>query len=221
MASLALGVATLLSGCKDKASSRFRFRLTIEIETPQGLKIGSSVYEVAARNKPGLDPSGSVREWSVDGQAVIVALSARKALISLLKTVNKTGHDDLAFAAMATLDPKFNYDYVESAGRIARAEGIRTLAELASANYPLMVAIGDLEQPETIVRLVPEDLAKDFGVGVRLKRVFLELTDDQVTRGIEKTLRWLPDVYARLRGRDFRPDGVPLGDFKRLFSTEL
>jgi hypothetical protein len=49
----------------------------------------------------------------------------------------------------------------------------------------------------------------------------VEVTDEAVTVGIEKRLGWLPNVYHMLRGTDFQPKDIPVGDFKGLFSTEL
>ncbi|NBW76085.1 MAG: hypothetical protein EBR34_09815 [Sphingomonadaceae bacterium] len=195
--------------------------MTIEIETPQGLKRGSSSYEVTARNRFGLDPSGTVREWTVEGQAVIVDLAPEKSVVALLKTVNLAGHDDLAFTSMSALDPLFNYDYVESAERIAGGDGIRSQALVDPSNYPLMVTFRNLEEPASIVRLAADNLAQEFGPGVHLKRVLVELTEEPVTRGIEQKLPWLPAVYQMLRGTSFHPEGIPVGDFKGLFSTQL
>ena len=50
MGLLALGTGLLVSGCAlISGESTYRFRMTVEVQTPQGLKSGSSVMEVSAR----------------------------------------------------------------------------------------------------------------------------------------------------------------------------
>jgi hypothetical protein len=44
-----------------------------------------------------------------------------------------------------------------------------------------------------VQRVDPANLAASFGPGIRLKRITVEVTDDDVTTGIEKRLRWLGD----------------------------
>ena len=56
---------------------------------------------------------------------------------------------------------------------------------------------------------------------IGVKRIVVETTDDALTTGIEKKIPWLPRIYQMGIGPDFRPAGIPLGDFKRLFSTEV
>jgi hypothetical protein len=41
------------------------------------------------------------------------------------------------------------------------------------------------------VKVDPADLERDYGAGVKLKRVFVQITDDDVTTGIEKRLVWV------------------------------
>ena len=200
------------------SKSSYRFKLTVEVDTPEGLRSGSSVYEVTAWNQFGLDPSGQVRRWEVKGEAVAVELPNGKMLFSLLKT--GAIHNDLAGMSMTALDPAFKNDIVESARRIARRNGIRSPAAVAPSDYPLLVTFRDLSDPASIEKVAPDDLSMSFGSGFALKAIAVEVTDDAVTTGIEKRLVWLPDVHQILRGREFKPAGIPVGNFKGLFETE-
>jgi hypothetical protein len=56
--------------------------------------------------------------------------------------------------------------------------------------YPLLVTFGDINDPKSVQRVDPANLAASFGPGIRLKRITVEVTDDDVTSGIEKRLRW-------------------------------
>lgn len=85
----------------------------------------------------------------------------------------------------------------------------------------MLVTFRDIDDPASVEKVDPANLAATFGEGVSLKRITVELTDGPVTRGIEERLPWLPNVYENLRSKDFKPEGIPVGNFKKLFSTEL
>lgn len=77
----------------------------IGVETPQGLRRGSSVYWIIARNKSALSPTGQASEWQVSGEAVAVDLPGGQTLLALLRT--SAIHDDLAGLSMSAPDPSF------------------------------------------------------------------------------------------------------------------
>lgn len=214
------GAATLLAGCGLRGGNHYRFKMTAEVDTPQGLRTGSSVYEVEARSKAGLDPSGNVREKKLHGEAVAVDLPGGKTVFALLKTINPL-RDDLALMSMAALDPAFRNDWVESAQRIAANDGIRSPAEVPPSDYPLLVTFRDIADPASVERVDPTNLVATFGAGYVLRKISVQTTKEPVTSGILQKLPWLPNAYDMLRGKDFRPKGIPLGNFKGLFSTEL
>jgi hypothetical protein len=228
----------ILVGCGALSGNEasYRFRMTVEVDTPQGVRTGSSVYKVRANRTKELITGGTGRNWTVKGEAFVVDLPSGKSLFVLLKTTSPM-RTDLAQLSMAALDPTFKNDIVESAQRIASGKNIRSPTVLQPTavydyyksgkliyetvpNYPLLVTFRDNRDPRTIERVDPMDAAK-LGPGIKIKRITLAVTDDDVTTGIEKRLDWLPTVYDQLRGSNFKPDGIPVGDFKGLFSTEI
>ena len=52
---------------------------------------------------------------------------------------------------------------------------------------------------QAVQRVDPANLAASFGPGIRLKRITVEVTDDDVTTGIEKRLQWLPKHRGTLK----------------------
>ncbi|PKP65357.1 MAG: hypothetical protein CVT85_06470 [Alphaproteobacteria bacterium HGW-Alphaproteobacteria-7] len=187
---LAGSAAALVGGCGLFAGNSYRFRMTVEVETPEGLKTGSSVYQVEAKDQLALTPGGVGQTWNVRGEAVAVDLPGGKTLFALLKTVNTAGHDDFAYMSMRALDPAFNYNRVESANRISSGD-VTSPSDVPASDYPLLVTFGDLNDPTSVVRVAPANLAAQFGPNVRLRRITVEVTDDAVTTGIEKRLGWL------------------------------
>lgn len=180
---LAGGAVAMLGGCGLFGGQKaYRFRMTVEVETPQGVKAGSSVYQVwAATNKAKLLPEEHARDWGVKGEAVTVDLGGGQYLFALMKTGAIQG--DLAGMSMTALDPAFHNDIVESAARIAAGDGVRSPAEVARADWPLLVRFRNLADPKSVEQVSPEV--------ARVKRIVVETTSDAVTTGIEKQLGWL------------------------------
>ncbi|WP_273304289.1 hypothetical protein [Sphingomonas ursincola] len=182
-------MALTLSGCAEMFPEKYRFRLTVEVDTPQGLRSGSSVYEVWANNKTALLPEEASRDWGVRGEAVAVDLPNGQTLFALLKT-NAT-HGDMAGLSMTALDPAFRNDIVESAARIASGKGVKRQAEVAPGDYPMLVTFRDLADPASVQAVTPTGFASVFGPGYALRRITVNITDQAVTTMIEKKLIWL------------------------------
>ncbi len=199
--------------------SGYRFRMTVEVDTPSGPAVGTSVYDVRAFYRLGLNPSGKNHVWNVRGEALMIDLPNGATLFALLKTGNI--HGDLAGMSMLALDPAFRNDVVESARRLARRKNVLESAEIAPAEYPIIAFFGDTADPSSIRRVLPVDFSAAFGPGHAVKSVAIHLTRDRVTKGIGKRLPWLINFQKIRRKFRFRAEGIPLGDFKRLFSTEI
>ena len=186
---LAAAMALTLSGCAELFPEKYRFRLTVEVDTPQGLRKGSSVYEVWANNKTALLPEEASRDWGVRGEAVAVDLPNGQTLFALLKTNAK--HGDMAGLSMTALDPAFRNDIVESTARIASGDGVRRQAEVAPGDYPILATFHDLADPTSVQAVHPADFASAFGPGYALRSITVQITEEPVTTMIKKKLRWL------------------------------
>ncbi len=185
------GAAALLSGCGALLGrDNYKFKMTVEVDTPEGLRSGSSVYFVRAWRTTELITGGSSSDTELRGEAVVVDLPGGKTLFALLKIENPR-HQDLPTMSMKTLDPAFNFDRKVSAERIANKDGIISPAEVSPEYYPLLVTFSDLTDPTSVARVDPLNLAASFGPGVKLKRIMVAVTDEAVTTGIGMRLGWL------------------------------
>ena len=209
-----LGATLALGGCASECStvceygqvSRFtyRYRLSIEIETPEGLASGSGVLEVRALDAKGID--GRLPLSGKAGEAVVVDLGRRGSIFALLKRDYRQDQRSGELSADVTLraankDQRKYERYVPLARDIAATEGV---IEVLPQELPMLVRFRDIADPATVEKVDPNNLAKSFGAGVRLKRATLEITSDPVTTGIEKRLGWLPQYYdKRLDGQRY------------------
>lgn len=217
-----LAVLLALSGCGliYGDTSTYRFRMTVEVVTPEGLKTGSSVYEVSAGNVKKILPDAQSRSVSVRGEAVAVDVAPGQTLFALLRT--NAHFESMVGLSMETLDPHFTdrYDVVATAARLAERDETGPPAVVDPENYPMLVTFTDIADPTSVAKVDPADLAASFGEGVKLRRITAELTDDPVTTGIEKRLGWLGKVKSMNLTADQFPEGLPLGDFSGLFKKD-
>lgn len=166
-----------LSDCGMMGGHSYRFRMTVAVDTPQGVRTGSSVYEVTAGNTGGILPEGAKRDWSVKGEAVAVDLPGGRTLFALLKT--GAHFDDMMGLSMATLHPDFRgtgYDVVGVAKELARGAWPGP-AEVAPENYPMLVTFPVYDNPASVRQVEALDLAAVYGSGINLRSIIIELTD--------------------------------------------
>lgn len=91
---LAGGLAAVLSGCGFSSNPTYRFKMTIEVDTPQGVKTGSSVYEVETTGSRDLVAGGKGSRFTLRGEAVAVDLGDGRTLFALLRLASGTSSDD-------------------------------------------------------------------------------------------------------------------------------
>ena len=180
----------------------YRYRLTVEVETPEGLRTGSSVIEVETSESS--FPHSTVNH-RVRGEAVAVDLPGGKTLFALLRSESDVDWASrvmfmLAPEAPRSSDDPFLFRYknmLKLKGPITLPRMWPPVADLPQRSaYPMMVTFGDLADPTSVERGDPDDLAASVGEGVVLKRITVQMTEDPVTTGIDKRLAWLDHLES-------------------------
>lgn len=200
-----LGVVAMifLWGCGVvEPGPHFRYRLTVEIDTPHGLRSGSSVIAVKCG---GMNLPGSQGGYACDakGEAVVVDMLEGNILVALLSSTDNVDLANyLAFAPVppglpTAGDPSRQDMWNRQKAYLAQPREIPSSAparpEKMSDGYPTLVTFTDPANPRTALVLDPEALDKEFGNGTRLKRITVQITNDPVTRSIRNRLPWLND----------------------------
>lgn len=203
--------AVLLSGCNIFGPQPYHYKMTIEVKTKEGVKAFSSVRAISYSSR--LEGGYNTH---VKGEAVIMNLPGGPVFALLHGAGGSREYaEEIAEAALVSeLKPGgANRDY--RAGQFAEVYPTKPDIRfyMPKDPLPIFVRFGNINDPRTVERLAPASIG--------VVRVTVEKTSEPVTTGIEKRLRWLPSVYNIGLGPDFKPQGIPVGDFQRLFSTEL
>ena len=204
----------------------WRYKMTVEIETPEGLKTGSAVREVNVNITPyPLDDRHPYRsKVTMKGEAVTVDLGDRGVLFAIITPDSYPEITD-TFAGPPPLTP-------EGAEYYSRLENVK--APVEAKNISWMFTFSDLSDPKS-VRLVKggefdvaqqkyipvDNFEKIFGSGVKLKGVTVEMTDEPVTWEIEKWLPWLENLRGGYLHGGSTARGAPLGLYGGNFKLKL
>lgn len=183
MGLLAATVAMTVAGCGSRGDS-YRQRITVEVETPEGLKTGSSVSEIKWSYRDGFGEQGGSRA-SARGEAVAVDLPGGQTLFALV--TSETDPDWLATAAARAVGDQVP---PERQGKGGYFEDHHLKGDLKPEDYPRLVRFGDMNDPATVQEVDPINLRTQLGAGVRLSRITLAITDDPVTDQLRKHLPW-------------------------------
>jgi hypothetical protein len=183
-------VATGLAGCGFWDVDHWNQKVIVEVETPDGLVAGSSVQRVKFSRAKFNVPDGPSYSFKATGEAVAVEVGPGRFLFALLTGERHFGDAGklapLAFVGLAS--PGFASP--EAVKRVASLP-VGSRAPLPRTAYPLLVTFADIDDPKTVRRVDPDDLAASFGPGVALQSITLEITDEKVTEGrIEAVLGW-------------------------------
>jgi len=184
-------LALALAGCGN--SYEWNQKVTVVVETPQGERAGSSVQSVSYRKLGQSVPlEGNSSSWQVEGEAVVVELPAGRYLFALLKGETTYGdvHHVLPSVVYPTTGPRTHEALSWAAGQSAG-----TALPVEGRNRPLLVTFTNINDPASVRRVDPDDLAASFGPGYALKAITLEISKDPVTVGVvESVLSWFHNV---------------------------
>lgn len=190
-----------------------KYRLTVEVETPEGLKSAKGV--MAVHPDRGYSRSGHT---TTKGDAVLVDLGGGKNLVALLahrdNTVDLDGMNYVALRAYKAAGQNVSFN------EMSRMTGA---VPVTGALIPILVSFADLSNPATARTVPPDNLAAVLGQGFRLHRMTAEVVPngiwpldfggrlgEPVTRGIEAKLPWWNGTAAPA-ATALRAAGVPAG----------
>jgi hypothetical protein len=203
-----------------------KYRLTVEVETPEGIKSAAAI--MAVHPDRSYSRGGNTR---TSGDAVFVDLGGGRNLLALLahvdnKSIDLDGMNYVALRAYkaAGRNPSFN--------EMSRMIGA---VPVTGPLIPVLVTFAVLGDPVTARTVLPDDLEAALGKGFHLHGISAEVVPngfwpldfggpfgDPVTRGIEAKLPWWDGAYNPA-GKALQAAGLPIGeaiDRKQVFTRK-
>lgn len=201
-----LCAALALAGCGRNAS--YRYKLTLTLDTPDGVKTASNVVEIDAFDV--IIPARGIGHKTT-GQALYVDLgTGRRPLIALLTRIRRAadpwptfrgwGEDGpgeaLADKCLGAKKPGDWLDEVEAMRKCGRPVAI------TPADLPELVTFADTNDPKSVMSVDPDNLSATLGPGVSWRSMTLEATDEPLSKGIDEHLPWVRayDPNIEIRG---------------------
>ena len=239
---MALAAACLLAACGDDRFPDYHYKMTVYA----GGKAYSSVRAVEVKEVSSIvDSGGSTVKRRVQGEAVIIDLPGGQTAYALLTRPDNA--DYAQFAPGMALSPHIPKapvpgeagqaikDYKEEHARSQdsfgdAADGLQQMVKVKGPRdlprtlpprngrppmqaWPMFVSFGDPKDPKSVREVSPESIG--------VSRITIEITDEDVTTGIEKRLGWLPEYYGRqLSGERFQSlDGAKKNGLAAVMSS--
>lgn len=204
-----------------------KYRLSIEVETPEGRKSASGV--LAVHPDRGYSRGGHTRTV---GDAVFVDLGGPKNLVALLAHLDdgKLDLDGTNYVALRA--------YNAASGKRVSFNEMNRLSGIVPVKGPLipvLLSFADPANPATARLVSPDDAQAVLGNGYRLGEITAEVVPngfwpldfggalgEPVTRGIAARLPWLngPDNPAATALRAAGLPGVEAGDAREAFTRK-
>src|SRR5450631_1818995 len=191
-----------------------KYRLTVEVQTPEGVKSASGV--MAVHPDRGYSRGGHIR---TRGDAVLVDLGGGRNLLALLAHLDKSiDFDDVNYLALRAY---------KAGGRNVSFNEMSKMSgavPVAGSLIPVLLTFSDLRDPSTARVVPPDDPEVTLGKGFRLRAVSVEVVPNglwpldfggvlggPVTRGIEAKLPWW-NAADNPAARALQAAGLQTGD---------
>ena len=184
-----LGIVALLWGLTwlMYRPSTYRYKMTVEVDTPSGPRTGSAVREI--KYTPTI-PLLTANEFNTKqrGEAVTVDLPGDQTLFVLMDI---DGHETIraAVGQGVETDPKKLLDQANSDRRIYIYPP-REQLRARNLAFPRLVRFRDISDPLSAEWVAPTNLETAFGPGFSMRRITLQMVDEPVTNEIPRRLPW-------------------------------
>jgi hypothetical protein len=206
-----LCISMILSACGRPVgkSASFRYKLTLSVNTPDGVKTAFNVVELDYETVK-FPMSGTPH--NVHGQGLYLDLGpGRPPLIAMLTRIPRP-EDNLATWSRMWRDDSPAYIiakhcHIEPTGyQIELVEQIRLChgpINLTAEELPELVTFSDIQDPESAKSVNPANLSASLGPEISWQRKTIEITDEPITKDITDHLS-----IARFRNKLVHIDGV-------------
>jgi len=223
---LRFAAVAVLSLCLAGCGKTESYKLTLAVNTPDGVKRGSSVVEILFWDVS-IPENGTMHK--LRGEALYLDLGpGARPLIALLTSQLHPEYGTTVIAGRRVLKQRWSRDggpdlnfFLRLYGEppvdnvlagVTRLADMRGSRRITPADLPDLVTFADINDPKSVIEVDPNDLQATLGPNITWNEITLESTDEPATKGIEPKLTWLPEYFEGNR----RLDGSTYGANKEL-----
>lgn len=184
-----LFILILLAGCSEP--NIWNEKITVVINTPKGRVEASSVYRTGF-SSDGI-VFGSPDRRFLQGEAITIELP------------DENGKPRYLFALLKGFSSYYQFHQKAFKAREKHPKDFlgQPPREMPVKSYPLLVTFEDINKPETVKRVKPDEIAAVFGEGYSLEKTTVEITDEEMTNGrVEQVLGWINNLEQFRRDAD-------------------
>lgn len=173
----------------------WRYKITVEVKTPDGTKSGSAIREVRAWKNAAkfFNPDVKPITYEVIGEAVVVDLSVDGSLFYLVGN-----HDEVQNA--------FFKDTFLEEDRIRKINKLKIGSKAELLEIADFVVFQDLNDSQNIKSISFKDFQENFNDQISFKRIVVEKTDQPLTFGNVRSV--LPWIDAKNIGLSFADPNI-------------
>jgi hypothetical protein len=211
-------LALTLAGCGPRPEASFRYKLTISVETPEGMKTGSNVVELDYFKSLSGDPHRTY------GQALVLDLGASGTLVVMLTQGQRKAwrmpaweEDDpkgIIFKKCGR-DMRKVFDAVDMVRSIADCKAVYPLDPIYPrdpdpSEQPDILLLKNAKDPASAAVVDPYHSEVVLGPGVVIRSMTVQLTDEPLTHGVDDHLPWVSKWWGRIEAPEiFGPGPIP------------
>jgi hypothetical protein len=194
-----------LTGCG--RSEAYRYKLTLSVDTPEGVKTSSSVVELRYFDVFFPDQS---QPHETKGQALYLSLGPRRRpLIALLTRIRRI--DEIApnidefrwledspspVLTKVCLGQARLLDWLDNASLLKRH--CHHSIAISPHDLPDLVTFANIDNPNSVILVNPDELTATLGLGISWRAITIEVTDEPLTTAIEDSLPQIVDYKANI-----------------------
>lgn len=195
-------VAFALAGCW--RSESYRYKLTLAVNTPEGIKRASSVVEVAFW-EVSIPAKGIAHKLRGEALYLDLGPDARPLVALLTRQLRPYSRGEYDWTPdggpgithmSRLLGIRSSADFMDTVARVASARGPHTISP---DELPDLVTFADINDPKTVIEVNPNDLQATLGPNISWNEITLEVADEPITkRGLALKLPWIPAYYDKM-----------------------
>ena len=185
----------------------FHFKLTVEVQTPDGIKSGSVVNEsVFEFQRFGREFGPSTSQGLTRGEALFIDLGKSKNIIVSIgldedRQYNSPPSFEMGVLALALSNPRlWDVKAKDFPERLTEAEKNGPF-QFDVRQLPTLLTLTDPTDYKSMKKIAdPSNLTSSLGAGFEIKKATVELTHDALSEKIESELPWLTAFIGKTTG---------------------